>query len=68
MKKILLNTYEYKDIQINDDIILHINCNDEGYSFDVYDNKLYDKQNYDEGFLTGTWVHYNELGDSKDKE
>ena len=61
MEKIILNTYDYKDIQINDDVILHINCNDEGYSFDIYNKSLYQKENYDEGLLTGTWVHYDEI-------
>lgn len=59
--KLELTIYDYKDIIINNEIVLHINRNDEGYSFDVYDKKLYDKENYDEGCLTGTWIHYNEL-------
>lgn len=57
-----LNLYnDYEDIIINDEIVLHINHNDEGYSFDIYSKKLYDKENYDEGHLTGTYVFHNEI-------
>ncbi len=52
---------DYEDIVINDEIVLHINHNDEGYSFDVYDWKLYHNSNYDEGHLTGTYVFHNEI-------
>jgi hypothetical protein len=63
-----LNLYnDYKDIVINDDIVLHINHNDEGYSFDIYSKKLYDKENYDEGYLGGTYVCFAEI-DEVNKE
>lgn len=56
-----LDMDDYKDIIINDKIVLHINHNDEGYSFDVYNKEMYNKENYDEGFLVGTYVFHNEL-------
>ena len=59
--KITLSTYDYQDIVINNEIVLHISSNDEGYSFDIYSKKLYNKENYDEGYLCGTYVHYNEI-------
>jgi phenolic acid decarboxylase len=55
----------YKDININDEVILHINRTDEGYAFDIYAKSLYDTDNYDGGFLAGTWVHDNEIQEMK---
>ena len=46
-----LDIDEYKDITINDEIVLHINRNDQGYSFDVYKANLYEEDNYDDGFI-----------------
>lgn len=56
-----LDIDDYKDIIINDKIVLHLNHNDEGYSFDVYSKEMYDKENYDEGFLAGTYIFHHEL-------
>ena len=61
MELLQLSMYDYKDIQINDDIVLHINRNDEGYSFDLYSKATYDSENYDEGYIGGTQVFYSEI-------
>lgn len=58
-----LDIDEYKDITINDEIVLHINRNDQGYSFDVYKANLYEEDNYDDGFITGTWFNSSEIED-----
>ena len=63
MRKIKLNVSESKDILINDEFVLHISRNDEGYSFDVYKANLYEKDNYDDGFITGTWFNMSEIAD-----
>lgn len=52
--------YEAKDIEIDGELILHINKNDEGYTFDLYDKKLYCTEEYDDGYLAGTYVYYHE--------
>lgn len=65
--KLTLATYDAEDIVINNEIVLHINSNDEGYSFDIYSKKLYNKENYDEGYLGGTYVHFSEI-DEVNKE
>lgn len=61
MELLQLSMYDYKDIRINDDIVLHINRNDEGYSFDLYSKAIYDSENYDEGYIGGTQVFYSEI-------
>ena len=60
---IVINITDYQDIIIDDLLVLHINKNDEGYCFDVYRKDKYNDEDYDEGFVTGTWCHYNELED-----
>lgn len=65
--KLTLFDFDTKDIIINNEIILHINSNDEGYSFDIYSKKLYNKSNYDEGYLGGTYVRFVEI-DKVNKE
>ena len=61
--KVMTVLNDYVDIQINDEIILHINHHDEGYSFDIYNKANYDAENYDEGYLTGTYVLHNEINE-----
>ena len=53
---------DYKDFEINDELVLHINLNNEGYSFDFYKSENYDEEDYDEGFLTGTYIRHDEIG------
>lgn len=59
--EITLLTYDAKDIIINNEIVLRIISNDEGYSFDIYSKKLYNKENYDEGYIGGTYVLFLEI-------
>ena len=59
--KIDLDTYDTKDIIINNEIVLNIRSSDEGYIFDIFSKKLYDKEKYDEGYLTGTYVFFSEI-------
>lgn len=66
METLQLSMDDYKDIQINDDIVLHINRNDEGYSFDLYSKAIYDSENYDEGYLGGTYVLYSEINETEE--
>ena len=56
-----LGMYDYQDIVINNKVVLHINHDDFGYSFDLYDKTLYNKPNYDEGFITGTFVRHKDV-------
>ena len=63
-----LNTYDTKDIIINNEVVLNIKSNDEGYSFDVYSKKLYNEENYDEGYLTGTYVLFSEIDEVNNAE
>lgn len=58
--KINIFKNDYVDIEIDKELILHINKNDEGYSFDVYKKESYDTEEYDEGYLCGTYVMYSE--------
>ena len=64
MKKLTLSDYDAEDIVINNKIVLHISSNDEGYSFDIYSKKLYDKENYDVGYLGGTYVLFAEIDEA----
>ena len=66
--KINLDTYDTKDIMINDEIVLNIRSNDEGYIFDIFSKKLYDKEKYDEGYLTGTYVFFSEIDEVNNTE
>ena len=66
--KITLLTYDYQDIVINNEIVLHISSNNEGYSFEIYSKKLYNKENYDEGYLTGTYVFFSEIDEVNNTE
>ena len=63
--EITLLTYDAKDIIINNEIVLRIISNDEGYSFDIYSKKLYNKENYDEGYIGGTYVLFLEIDEMK---
>lgn len=66
--KIDLNTYDTKDIIINNEIVLNIRNSDEGYIFDIFSKKLYDKEKYDEGHLTGTYVFFSEIDEVNNAE
>ncbi len=66
--KLTLSDYDAEDIVINKEIVLHISSNDEGYSFDIYSKKLYEKENYDEGYLGGTYVHFAEIDEANEED
>ena len=66
--KINLYTYDTKDIIINNEIVLNVTSNDEGYSFNIYSKKLYDKENYDEGYMGGTYVLFSEIDEINNTE
>ena len=66
--EITLLTYDAKDIVINNEIVLRIISNDEGYSFDIYSKKLYNKENYDKGYIGGTYVLFSEIDEVNDTE
>ena len=66
--KLNLAIYDGEDITINNEIVLHISSNDEGYSFDIYSKKLYEKENYDEGYLGGTYVHFAEINEANEED
>lgn len=61
MQEINLIADNYTDIVLDGKIILHINKNDEGYSFDVYIKKFYDNGDFDYGFVCGTWCRHEEI-------
>lgn len=61
MQEINLIVDNYTDIVLDGKIILHINKNDEGYSFDVYIKKFYDNEAFDHGFVCGTWCRHEEI-------
>lgn len=63
VEDIKIGITDYQDIIIDNLVVLHINKNDEGYSFDIYRKDKYDADDYDEGFVTGTWCHYDEVED-----
>lgn len=65
--KIDLDTYDTKDIIINNEIVLKISSSDEGYTFDIFSKKLYDKEKYDEGHLTGTYVFFLEIDEMNER-
>lgn len=66
--EITLLTYDAKDIVINNEVVLRIISNDEGYSFDIYSKKLYNKENYDEGYIGGTYVLFSEIDEVNNME
>jgi hypothetical protein len=61
MENIKIDVDDYKDIAINNTLVLHINRNDEGYSFDIYNKEMYESDDYDSGFIAGTWFRNDEI-------
>lgn len=59
--KITIKENDYKNIEINNKIVLHINHNENGFSFDVYKKENYNDENYDDGFIVGTWLTNEEI-------
>lgn len=66
MLEVKLLGEDYTDIKINDDLVLHINRNSDGYSVDMYENINDNYENYNEydcedNFLAGTYVTFSEM-------
>lgn len=59
--KITIKENDYKNIEINNKIVLYINHNENGFSFDVYKKENYNDENYDDGFIVGTWLTNEEI-------
>ena len=59
--EITIKENDYKDIEINNKIVLHINHTENGFSFDIYNKENYNNEDYDEGFIVGTWLTNEEI-------